>query len=89
MKLLRFSHFKAVDSTFIMGLESDLQLDQPALTVIPDIIIVENKEGLNEGNEDYADSALRAWSTVAGAFLLQFYSVGLVSELSPCSATRD
>ena len=67
-----------------MGLESDLQLHQPVLkVVVPDIILVENKEGRNEGNEDYADSALRAWSTVAGAFLLQFYSVGLVGELFP------
>lgn len=26
----------------------------------------------------YADGALRAWSTVAGSFLLQFYAVGMV-----------
>ena len=27
----------------------------------------------------YADGALRAWCTVAGAFLLQFYAVGVVT----------
>jgi hypothetical protein len=31
--------------------------------------------------QDYADGAVRAWSTVAGAFLLQFYTVGVVCTL--------
>jgi hypothetical protein len=31
-----------------------------------------------EDGQDYADGALRAWSTVVGAFLLQFYAVGVV-----------
>ena len=29
-------------------------------------------------SQDYADGALRAWSTVVGTFILHFYAVGLV-----------
>ena len=37
-----------------------------------------SNEQHGQQSQHYADGALRAWSTVVGAFLLQFYTVGVV-----------
>lgn len=34
---------------------------------------------IDDETSNYTDGAFRAWSTVAGAFLLQFYAVGVVT----------
>jgi hypothetical protein len=52
-----------------------------AATVTTPTLQLPTKEAQSEEDipvQDYADGALRAWSTVIGAFLLQFYAVGVV-----------
>jgi hypothetical protein len=67
----------------IMDLEDNLKASEYTLPVSPSNIGVQVKKEHQDGDtqaQDYADGALRAWSTVAGSFILSLYTVGLVSE---------
>jgi hypothetical protein len=73
-------HLEAADPAPwpIMDLKPNLKASEYTLTISPSDIEVQVKGDPQE--QDYADGALRAWSTVAGSFILSLYTVGLVSE---------
>jgi hypothetical protein len=64
-----------------MDLDPNLQASESTLAVTPSATQIQIKgEHYEEPQtQDYTDGAPRAWSTVAGAFLLSLYTVGLVS----------
>lgn len=67
--------FEPKQKTSDDSLASTAKSSLPSIKEKKELVI----EIVDDETSDYADGALRAWSTVAGAFLLQFYAVGVVT----------